>query len=309
MISIVFVDDGEWARPFVERYLKQLTEYEIWQPKPGDFNEPDVVFFSDGKQRAHLSFKTSKLVFITCEDLYPDFSKAHFVISCRYVDHERYLRMPYWALIHAAESLVKSPGYADKILIQKREFCAFVQSNHNPRRTRRRLEFFKALSGRRFVHSGGSTLNNIGYRVGDINNFLSQFKLFICFENARSEGYTTEKIVNGMINGCVPIYWGDPLVHLDFNPRSFVNVDRFPSETDLLDHVELIADDENLRRSYLVEPFFHQNQIPSLFEKARILNFFEKILAGPTPNKKFFSFRALTEKIRHRLRPYLPAQD
>ena len=308
MISVAFVDDAQWAIPFVENYLKELVEYRVWEPNQTFFGEPDIVFFSDGKRGENRFFKKSKLVFVTCEDLFPDFSKAHFVVSCRYVEHERYLRMPYWAIINDPKILIKLPGYADEILSQSRQFCAFVQSNSNPRRTRRRLDFFSALSSRRFVHSGGGTLNNIGYRVENIHKFLECFKLYICFENAKSEGYTTEKIVNAMLNGCIPIYWGDPLIHLDFNTCSFIDVTQFHSESDLLDHVEQVADDEILRKNYLEQPFFHGNKIPPLFERSRIISFFKKVLDEPRPNKIFFSFRANVEKIRHRLRPYVSRQ-
>ena len=305
MFYIAFTDGAEWVRPFVQRYLTEISDYTVWQPGVHQSIVPSVVFFSDGKKGEHRAFKESKKVFITCEDLYPDFSKADFIISCRHVKNERYLRMPYWALLHDPKLLIKSANYAAEVLEQQREFCAFVQSNHNPRRTRRRLDFFKALSHRRFVHSGGSTLNNIGYRVGDIHSFLSKFKLFICFENARSEGYTTEKIVNAMMNGCVPIYWGDPLIHLDFNKKSFVDATDFRSESDLLDHVERIADDENLRRAYLEEPVFLANQIPSIFERERILNFFRNILNEQKPRRKVFSLKAQLDKLKHRIKPYL----
>lgn len=307
MISIAIVDDAEWARPFIERHFKELTSYQIWNVSSLKSAEPDIVFFGDGKKGVHRSFKTSKMVFVTCEDLYPDFSAAHFIISCRYVDHDRYLRMPYWALINDPKALIKLPEYAENIIAQKREFCAFVQSNHNPRRTRRRLEFFKALNQRRFVHSGGSTLNNIGYRVQNIHDFLSGFKLFICFENARSEGYTTEKIANAMLNGCVPIYWGDPLVHLDLNPRSFINVASFSSDVDVLDHIEQVADDEALRRKYLEQPFFLENKPPALFDEGRIKAFFQKLIQASKPRKLFFSPRAKLEKLKHRIYPYVSA--
>jgi hypothetical protein len=129
----------------------------------------------------------------------------------------------------------------------------------------------------------------------------------MCFENARSEGYTTEKIVNAMRNGCVPIYWGDPLIHLDLNPRSFINVASFSSDLDVLDHIEQVADDDALRKKYLEEPFFLENKPPAIFDMQRIRSFFQRLIEEPKPRKLFFSPRAKLEKLKHRIYPYLSA--
>ena len=53
--------------------------------------------------------------------------------------------MPYWAIVTPHELLIKTQGFAEQALAHPRDFCCFVQSNGNPRRTRRRLEFFQAL--------------------------------------------------------------------------------------------------------------------------------------------------------------------
>ena len=47
------------------------------------------------------------------------------------------------------------------------------------------------------------------------------------FENTYAPGYTTEKIMDAFASGCVPIYYGDPLVVQDFNPDSFINAHDF----------------------------------------------------------------------------------
>jgi hypothetical protein len=49
------------------------------------------------------------------------------------------------------------------------------------------------------------------------------YRFVVCFENAASRGYVTEKVVNAMLAGAIPIYWGAPDAAAYFNPRAMVN--------------------------------------------------------------------------------------
>ena len=86
-----------------------------------------------------------------------------------------------------------------------------------------RDRFFELLSKYKRVDSAGRWLNNIGGTVSDKLKFIASYKFSIAFENGSHPGYTTEKIFEPMLVDSLPIYWGNPLVNLDFNPRSFVN--------------------------------------------------------------------------------------
>ena len=108
-----------------------------------------------------------------------------------------------------------------------------------------------------------------------------------------------------MVSGCVPIYWGDPDVARDFNPNSFVNVNDFATDEDVIDHVLRVDAEDSLYREYLEQPFFHGNRPPELFDEHRILGFFRNILENPRPRRKIFSLRPGTFKIRRRMQPYL----
>jgi hypothetical protein len=302
MIRVAFLDDSSWFKDFALRYLQQLVPVEVVVPQSSD-ERLDLVFWGDGKRGEHRRFPEAKTVSVTCENLYPNFSKADYLVSCRYLQHPRYLRVPFWAALFPAERFLKSSSFAEEVLKQKREFCAFVQSNRNPRRTRKRLQFFNALHRRRFVHSGGAVQNNIGHRVGDLHEFVKGFRFYMAFENARFKGYTTEKLATGMLNGAIPIYWGDPWVDRDLNPESFIDVSRFATDSLAIDHIERVADSEDLQRRYLEAPFFRQNQLPALFDPQRVLPFFERMLEEPKPRRPLFKVRPLLDKLRHRLFP------
>jgi hypothetical protein len=306
MLRVFFTDDGEVAADFVLSRLEHLTPTSRLSLAEAVSHPPDLVVYADGKELVHRRFHKSKKLFVTVEDLYPDFAMHDYVIAYRYLDHPRYLRRPNWAVGIPLERFIKCENHASLVMNSERDFCCFVQSNGNPRRTAKRLKFFKKLNHRRFVHSGGSVLNNIGYRVGDIHDFLRKFKFSICFENDSSPGYTTEKIANAMLNGCIPIYWGNPLVSRDFNEKSFINVSNFPSEESAINHIDAVHSNPDLWKSYLDEPFFKDNCIPPHFGPEQEVGFFKRIVFDPPPKRSLVSIQAKFSHLKHRLKPYVP---
>jgi hypothetical protein len=132
-------------------------------------------------------------------------------------------------------------------------FCVFAYSNCDERwdGVRDRRRFYERL-----VERSGNRVTNLGncYSPGAItertgsaaaNGYAFRgFKFTIAFENKRCRGYVSEKLVNAMLAGTVPIYYGAQDVVEHFNPLSFVNVADFPSFDACIDHVlRLDADD------------------------------------------------------------------
>ena len=74
------------------------------------------------------------------------------------------------------------------------------------------IDFFNALSVVKHVDSGGRHLNKIGYSVDNKMEFIKDYKFVIAFENSSYPGYTTEKILEPLVAGCIPVYWGSPAV-------------------------------------------------------------------------------------------------
>ncbi len=304
-LKIAFTDIVPYVEPFVLRWIGKLTVFRTLTGEELESERPDLVFYGDGKRRVHRRFRDSTRVCVTFENLYPDFSDADYFMAYAYVQHERYLRMPDWAIIHKPDLFLKDENFAERVMGEERDFCGFVASNGNPRRTRRRLEFFQKLNARHRVNSGGRVFNNVGGAVDDHLAFARKHKFYMAFENASFPGYTTEKIADGMVSGCVPIYWGDPYVALGFNPRSFINVDDFANDDDAINHVLRVDADEGLYREYLEQPFFHGNRPPEIFDERRILGFLQRILENPRPRRKVFSLSPGVFKMRRRLQPYL----
>ena len=112
---------------------------------------------------------------------------------------------------------------------------------------------FKLLSKYKKVHSYGKFENNMGinikfsYWTDNFRKILSNYKFIICFENAKLETYSTEKIVNPYLSGTIPIYWSSYEVKNVFNPDSmlFLEDETESSFQNLLNKIiELDSSDE-----------------------------------------------------------------
>lgn len=216
-------------------------------------DEPDYVIYSVyGKN--HLHYDCIR-IFFTGECLFPDFNEADYAAG---FDHlqigDRYSRVPlYCALKYkpAYDSLANRKVYSQDD-IAGRDFCSFVVSNHMA--VSGRDVFFNKLSEYKQVASGGRYLNNVGGPVADKIAFLRQYKFNIAFENSSVDGYITEKIVDAFTAGAVPIYYGDPRVAEDFNPKAFINVNDYPSFDAVIERIKEIDANDELYLEMLNQP-------------------------------------------------------
>lgn len=70
-------------------------------------------------------------------------------------------------------------------------------------------------------------------KVAEKNPVLSQYKFSICFENGKEiSGYVTEKILDSMFAGCVPVYWGAPNIATHIPSSCFIDYRDFLNEKD-----------------------------------------------------------------------------
>ncbi|KAA6500668.1 glycosyltransferase family 10 domain-containing protein, partial [Helicobacter pylori] len=297
-------------------------------------NEPsDLVFGTPiGSARKILSYQNTKRVFYTGENEVPNFNLFDYAIGFDELDfRDRYLRMPlyYDRLHHKAESVndttapyklkpnslyaLKKPSHHfkenhphlcavvnDESDPLKRGFASFVASNPN---APKRNAFYDALNSIEPVAGGGSVKNTLGYNVKNKNEFLSQYKFNLCFENTQGYGYVTEKIIDAYFSHTIPIYWGSPSVAKDFNPKSFVNVHDFKDFDEAIDYVRYLHTHPNAYLDMLYEnplntldgkAYFYQN-----LSFKKILDFFKTILENDTiyHNNPFIFYRDLNEPL------------
>ncbi len=246
-------------------------------------DQPDFLIYNffGHQHRLHRGTK----IFFTGESDAPNWKECDYALTCRYLDDPRHLRLPWYVFFGEAQSIVKGQEGPERILAQKTKFCSFVVSNHHPRRNKNRADFFHRLSRYKRVDSGGRFLNNIGgpipgWSEGKVQ-FLRDYKFNITFENAAIPGYTTEKLFEAMLARTLGIYWGNPLVARDFNPRSFLNYPDFPSEEALIEKIIELDRDDAKYLEYLRQPYFHNDRLNEFFDRERLLAFFEKVFTQP----------------------------
>ena len=261
-------------------------------------DDPDFVIFSvfvNGRNVRRTPRVKSKAVrvFFTPENVVPNMRRCDFAFGfCleEKIKSDRYFRAPnypfrLWASGFGGEDLIKHDVDLSKLLDEKTRFCNFVYSN--PRATFRN-RFFEKLSKYKRVDSAGDALNNTGAPLPKVPgrydgvrhklDFMRYYKFTIAFENESAPGYTTEKIVEPMLVSSLPIYWGNPDVHRDFNARSFVNY--FGSCRNLDDLVDLVvAIDRNndLYERYAVEPYLVGNRLSPYLDEDCVVEKFRRI--------------------------------
>jgi GR25 family glycosyltransferase involved in LPS biosynthesis len=176
------------------------------------------------------------------------------------ISDQSYLRMPLWMfeidwfgaeLDHIRNPLPLPVDTCTKVnpddYSTRTKFCSFVVTNPtNPIRN----QAFMTLNSYKPVDSAGRLYNNVGDVIfaglggggGELkkHNFLKQYRFNLCYENASTPGYTTEKILHAKAAGCIPIYWGDQKVGRDFNEKGFINAYNCKTGADLIKLVDEI---------------------------------------------------------------------
>lgn len=155
------------------------------------------------------------------------------------------------------------------------------------------------LSKYKQVDSGGAYKNNVGGRVADKKEFISNYKFNIAFENSAKDGYTTEKIMEPMLVNSLPIYWGNRLVGLDFNPDSFINAADYPSLEALVEYIVELDTNDDKYLSILSKPWLNQSNY--LDWKERFFSFFDNIFNKPLCEQKYLSPYGYGKYYRRRL--------
>jgi GR25 family glycosyltransferase involved in LPS biosynthesis len=244
--------------PVIQGYTKETLP-------PGV--KPNCILFGPfGQTWKEESYKGIPKVHFTGENTLPIKDDDVFLNLCYpHADFvtENYIRLPLWMLeidwFGANVDRIENPKplpldrclkvYPDEIS-KKNKFCAFVVTNPcNPVRN----EAFHSLNRYKNVDSAGRLFNNVGDKIfaglggggGELkkHEFLKQYKFCLAYENASSQGYTTEKLLHAKVAGCIPIYWGDPKVERDFDVKGFIDARNFKTPEELIEAVRKI--DEN----------------------------------------------------------------
>lgn len=250
-------------------FLKKYFDVEL-------SDSPDFLIYSAYGNK-HLTYDCIK-IFYTAENVRPDFNYCDYALSFDFLDDKRHLRLPLYSFIYGwdPDGLLSKKPNIDEYLDQKKQFCAMVVSQE---KSQKRIDFFHKLSKYKKVCSGGKVLNNIGGPVKNKMQFISDFKFTFAFENSSYPGYVTEKIYEPMFVNSIPIYWGSPLIHLDFNSKSFVNHHDYNSDEEVIERIVELDQDNYKMADVLKETWFTNNVLNAYCDKETLRFFFEKIFS------------------------------
>lgn len=234
-----------------------------------DEKRPDYLFFSCFSPN-HLKYKKCVKIFFTGENIVPDFNLCDYALGFDHLTFgDRYLRLPLYVVTQHFNTLYDKNVPSDEWLLN-RKFCNFVYTNGD-QADPVRLQFFKKLSEYKQVDSGGQLENNIGHPVENKLDFISNYKFTIAFENSAVDGYTTEKLMQPMQVNSLPIYWGNPSVHKDFNLDAIIYLKNHSEVNKAIEEVIRLDNDdaaylEKLKKPWLInDTYKHWEEVFSHF--------------------------------------------
>ena len=265
------VDRNPFFRLLSKKFTPEISE------------QPDYLFYSafGNDYRKYDCVR----IFCTAENLRPNFRECDYAFGFDYPITNRNYRFPSYAWRDPGCAKLKARKDIDALMQAKSKFCNFIYSNP---KCKARNRFFEQLSAYQPVVSAGHFRNNTGVHLNHRAkiDFMTPFKFSIIFENASYPGYTTEKIYDAMVANTIPIYWGNPLVNLEFNPKAFINCHDYHSFDEVIERVVEVDQSERLYRAYLAEPYLRGNREPDYLTDDAIAARFEQIFATREPQRE-----------------------
>lgn len=204
-------------------------------------------------------------IFLTGESISPDLNIFDYSLvfdrGLQYKD--RIIRIP--TMVRYADCLFRE--YLDalndknKIWKEKTKFCNFLYSNPNAHKNRDNL-FYK-ICEYKLVDAIGPHLNNVGKQTSrnlkewkklSITSRIP-YKFSIAAENATFIGNITEKLICSFEAATIPIYWGDPTISEEFNPKAFINCHDYNNFDEVKERVKEIDQSDTLFYEMLMQPW------------------------------------------------------
>lgn len=251
----------------IMRYNPEQFDFNfVWEEDNPDYVFVSNIFYTDKHiYNKYLEYraKGSVFIFFTGECLTPDLNLFDYAISFdrNLKCDDRITRLPMFRFFNYSlfdEFLNKE--ITPDILKEKTLFCNYMYS-HQGHPIRERL--FYEVSKYKRVDSLGKFLNNTGKKSTRYNadwRKLSiidreSYKFSISAENGCCPGYVDEKFLSCLQARTVPIYWGDPTIVTEFNPRAFINTNDFSSWDELREKIKEIDQNDALFLEMLSEPW------------------------------------------------------
>lgn len=274
---------------------KENCEYKfVWDEENPDYLVASelIYYYRKPWEKFVNLYPKAKVRIILCgECIEPDFNLFDYAIcfSRNLIYEDRCIRIPtrefFSNLILDRENILCSNMDLALVEYKKRKkFCDFIYSNGNGHVMRKQL--FDYLSNYSRVDSYGRYLNNMdnqiyeefkGYKffMEENKRIRKDYRFSIACENAKFSGYTSEKIFSCLCAHSIPIYWGNPLIEYDVNPKAMINVDHYDNFERLIEEIDRINNNPEIWASMVTQPWLTTEQIEN---EKREMQKYEKFL-------------------------------
>lgn len=153
----------------------------------------------------------------------------------------------------------------------------------------------------------------------DLTSVYQQHNFVLAMENHDRKGYITEKIMNALEAGAIPLYWGDShLAHKWFNPEAFIDLKNYQSFEEAADAIYALSQNPEALQKKLQASLFRNNEIPSFLllnddeisanEEGllkemgqKVRRAYEDYIAHRNQGKPYLKALALTENLRTKI--------
>lgn len=315
-----------------ENYMTRMLEkrYNL------SFDEkPDFVFYSVFGYE-HFHYPDAVKIFLCGEPVVPNFNDCDYAIG--------YVKLDFGQRYHRA-SFVFASSTGDPIPLDiqnrsgittelaNRRFCNFIYSNDsNGEGALLRIAFCKKLSQYRHVDCPGMVLHNMNAPIAQRyekdaqgnygvfgtawqqgkRNFQARYKFSIAFESTLLSGMTSDKIIDPLLARSVPIYWGNPDILDEVNPRAFINCHDYGDDLEaVVRRVKELDQDQDAYMAMLREKPLVDNY--PFDEKERLEAFvFSIIERGNVPVRSrsaVYTFPPISAYSLSRCAPYFDSEE
>ena len=272
-----FIKNNKWCIG----YLKEIFKNKNYLFKL-DSNNPDYVIYDVfGCEHTQPKFNNSIKIAYYSENIIPDFNEADYALSQAHLTYfDRYFKYPsfIWRLNILRNYNIEKIRKEVLNSPIRTKFCAAVISN-NRSYAYFRINFIKILNNYKKVDTGGLSFNNINGKVDNKIEFLSSYKFSIAMENSEGDGYISEKIIESLLSGTIPIYYGDYMIDEFINPNVYILIKGEKDIPKKIEYIKKIDSDDILYKFILKEKVFLYNNIENIVEEEKkkfFYNIFEQ---------------------------------
>ncbi len=285
--------------------IQQLYVYKILQQRYKvilDAHTPQVVFFSVyGQDLQPYLYKQNTLFMIGSEVHYhQNRSYADYAINPRPAHNDKELCVANYRFFDLVEEMVRTNQRGSGDLqpyyhTPKTLFCNFIYGN---KYAKKRNDFFTALNAYKTVDSLGrynrtrcrTTLPD--WRMDTPSglekvHMLKHYRFSICFENSilPYERAMSEKVIQALMVGSIPIYWGGDGIYEYIHPDAIIDVRKFKDFDAAIQHIDYLennpAEVEKIRR---IPPFVDTAPIFMQTDE-NIADFIYSVVQSPIPKR------------------------